>query len=204
MNPRHRLQYSLTVREVVLTGITATIDTPMRWTPIAEELRPRGRDDRRGGLVAQGRRRMADVVAGRAGPNTDRTRTGVGAAAAAARRADDRARRGRARAAAGDHGLARRDASRGGVDPRHPSPRGTSDDHDACAADRRRPNGRNGSAARAPSPQTTSAPRSPTRWWSATTKGAGPLARRRPASSTCSHGFVSTRPQARDALADTF
>ena len=27
VNPRHRLQYSLSVREVVLTGITATIDT---------------------------------------------------------------------------------------------------------------------------------------------------------------------------------
>jgi iron complex transport system ATP-binding protein len=38
VNPRHRLQYSLTVREVVLTGITATIDIPMRWTPTAEEL----------------------------------------------------------------------------------------------------------------------------------------------------------------------
>jgi iron complex transport system ATP-binding protein len=38
VNPRHRLQYSLTVREVVLTGITATIDTPMRWTPSAAEL----------------------------------------------------------------------------------------------------------------------------------------------------------------------
>ena len=37
VNPRHRLQYSLTVREVVMTGITATIDTPMRWTPSAEE-----------------------------------------------------------------------------------------------------------------------------------------------------------------------
>jgi iron complex transport system ATP-binding protein len=37
VNPRHRLQYSLTVREVVLTGITATIDTPMHWTPTAEE-----------------------------------------------------------------------------------------------------------------------------------------------------------------------
>jgi iron complex transport system ATP-binding protein len=33
VNPRHRLQYSLTVRQVVLTGITATIDLPMRWTP---------------------------------------------------------------------------------------------------------------------------------------------------------------------------
>ena len=38
VNPRHRLQYSLTVREVVLTGITATIDIPMRWTPTPEEL----------------------------------------------------------------------------------------------------------------------------------------------------------------------
>ena len=37
VNPRHRLQYSLTVREVVLTGITATIDLPMRWTPSAAE-----------------------------------------------------------------------------------------------------------------------------------------------------------------------
>jgi iron complex transport system ATP-binding protein len=39
VNPRHRLQYPLTVREVVLTGITATIDIPNRWTPTADELR---------------------------------------------------------------------------------------------------------------------------------------------------------------------
>lgn len=38
VNPRHRLQYSLTVRDVVLTGITATIDLPMRWEPTAAEL----------------------------------------------------------------------------------------------------------------------------------------------------------------------
>ncbi|QIS03579.1 ATP-binding cassette domain-containing protein [Nocardia brasiliensis] len=38
VNPRHPLQYPLTVREVVLTGITATIDTPMRWTPTAGQL----------------------------------------------------------------------------------------------------------------------------------------------------------------------
>src|SRR3954462_486648 len=37
VNPRHRLQYSLTVRDVVLTGITATIDIPMRWSPSTEE-----------------------------------------------------------------------------------------------------------------------------------------------------------------------
>jgi iron complex transport system ATP-binding protein len=39
VNPRHRLQYALTVREVVLTGITATIDIPNRWTPTDGELR---------------------------------------------------------------------------------------------------------------------------------------------------------------------
>jgi iron complex transport system ATP-binding protein len=38
VNPRHRLQYSLSVRDVVLTGITATIDLPMRWTPSQGEL----------------------------------------------------------------------------------------------------------------------------------------------------------------------
>lgn len=37
VNPRHQLQYSLTVRDVVMTGITATIDTPMRWTASDEE-----------------------------------------------------------------------------------------------------------------------------------------------------------------------
>ncbi|MCV7433901.1 ABC transporter ATP-binding protein [Mycolicibacterium bacteremicum] len=39
VNPRHRLQYPLTVREVVLTGFTATIDTAARWTPSPEQLR---------------------------------------------------------------------------------------------------------------------------------------------------------------------
>ncbi|MEU4344380.1 ATP-binding cassette domain-containing protein [Nocardia sp. NPDC023852] len=37
VNPRHPLRSPLTIREVVLTGITATIDTPMRWTPTLEE-----------------------------------------------------------------------------------------------------------------------------------------------------------------------
>ena len=39
VNPRHRLQYPLTVREVVLTGITATIDTAANWTPTPEQAR---------------------------------------------------------------------------------------------------------------------------------------------------------------------
>ncbi|MFF0543757.1 ABC transporter ATP-binding protein [Nocardia thailandica] len=38
VNPRHPLRYPLTVREVVLTGLTGTIDTPMRWTPSADDL----------------------------------------------------------------------------------------------------------------------------------------------------------------------
>ncbi|MEV6361179.1 ABC transporter ATP-binding protein [Nocardia asteroides] len=38
VNPRHPLRSPLTVREVVLTGITGTIDTPMRWTPATDEL----------------------------------------------------------------------------------------------------------------------------------------------------------------------
>ncbi|WP_280232965.1 ABC transporter ATP-binding protein [Nocardia cyriacigeorgica] len=38
VNPRHPLRYPLTVREVVLTGITGTVDTPMRWSPSAADL----------------------------------------------------------------------------------------------------------------------------------------------------------------------
>lgn len=38
VNPRHRLQYPLTVREVVLTGITGTIDIAARWTPTADDI----------------------------------------------------------------------------------------------------------------------------------------------------------------------
>jgi len=39
VNPRHRLQYPLTVRQVVLTGFTATVDTAARWTPSSEQVR---------------------------------------------------------------------------------------------------------------------------------------------------------------------
>lgn len=38
VNPRHRLQYPLTVRDVVLTGITGTIDTAARWVPSGTDL----------------------------------------------------------------------------------------------------------------------------------------------------------------------
>ncbi|MFI2284770.1 ABC transporter ATP-binding protein [Nocardia beijingensis] len=38
VNPRHPLRSPLTIREVVLTGLTATIDMPMRWTPALDQL----------------------------------------------------------------------------------------------------------------------------------------------------------------------
>ncbi|MFE7746184.1 ABC transporter ATP-binding protein [Nocardia sp. NPDC057455] len=38
VNPRHPLRSALSIREVVLTGLTATIDTPMRWTPTPAQL----------------------------------------------------------------------------------------------------------------------------------------------------------------------
>ncbi|MEU2039834.1 ABC transporter ATP-binding protein [Nocardia niwae] len=38
VNPRHPLRSPLTIREVVLTGLTATIDVPLRWTPTPGQL----------------------------------------------------------------------------------------------------------------------------------------------------------------------
>ncbi|MGP6174523.1 ABC transporter ATP-binding protein [Corynebacterium sp. A21] len=38
VNPRHRLGSPLSVVDVVLTGITGTIDTPMRWAPTPDDL----------------------------------------------------------------------------------------------------------------------------------------------------------------------
>jgi iron complex transport system ATP-binding protein len=37
VNPRHPLRSALTVRDVVLTGITGSIEVPLRWQPTAEE-----------------------------------------------------------------------------------------------------------------------------------------------------------------------
>lgn len=39
VNPRHPVRSPLTVTEVVLTGITGTLEPPMRWEPTAEEVR---------------------------------------------------------------------------------------------------------------------------------------------------------------------
>jgi iron complex transport system ATP-binding protein len=38
VNPRHPLRSPLTVREVVLTGITGSVEVPLRWRPSAGEL----------------------------------------------------------------------------------------------------------------------------------------------------------------------
>ncbi|MFI5719370.1 ABC transporter ATP-binding protein [Nocardia sp. NPDC051750] len=38
VNPRHPLRSPLTVREVVLTGLTGSVDLPMRWSPRPEEI----------------------------------------------------------------------------------------------------------------------------------------------------------------------
>lgn len=38
VNPRHPLRTPLTLREVVLTGITSTIDMPMRWVPDPDDV----------------------------------------------------------------------------------------------------------------------------------------------------------------------
>lgn len=38
VDPRHRLSAPLTAREVVLTGVTGTIDVPMRWVPTAAQI----------------------------------------------------------------------------------------------------------------------------------------------------------------------
>ena len=38
VNPRHPLQSALTVRQVVLTGITGTVELPMRWSATPEQV----------------------------------------------------------------------------------------------------------------------------------------------------------------------
>ncbi|MFV0286796.1 MAG: ABC transporter ATP-binding protein [Demequina sp.] len=38
VDPRHRLTSALTVTEVVLTGLTGTIERPMRWSPTAAQV----------------------------------------------------------------------------------------------------------------------------------------------------------------------
>lgn len=56
VNPRHPLTSPLTLREVVLTGLTGSIETPLRWRPTAAQLhRPDALIDQ----VGLGRKREA-------------------------------------------------------------------------------------------------------------------------------------------------
>lgn len=38
VNPRHPLRSPLTIRDVVLTGLTGTVDVPMRWVPTSDQV----------------------------------------------------------------------------------------------------------------------------------------------------------------------
>lgn len=136
VNPRLNWQYSLTVRDVVLTGITATIDTPLRWTASTEET------DRADAMIAAvGLSHKADDVWPTLSQG-ERGRTLIARAliseprAAVTRRAVHRAGCRCARTTPGDHRFAGPDPSRSGVHPRHTPPRGASDDDDARAAHR--------------------------------------------------------------------
>ena len=67
VNPRHPLRSPLTVRDIVLTGLTGTIEIPPRWQPTAAE------DDRAAALIAslgldaQGRGPVERAVQGERG-----------------------------------------------------------------------------------------------------------------------------------------
>lgn len=66
VNPRHPLNSPLTIREVVLTGLTGSIDTPPRWTPTSSQLQRAdalidqiglaGKSDERWPTLSQGER----------------------------------------------------------------------------------------------------------------------------------------------------
>ena len=64
VNPRHRLQYPLTVREVVLTGITARSTSRCAGRRRPTKLARADDMIETVGLSAQGGRRLADAVAG--------------------------------------------------------------------------------------------------------------------------------------------
>ncbi|HVW44967.1 MAG TPA: ATP-binding cassette domain-containing protein [Amycolatopsis sp.] len=72
VNPRHPLRSPLTIREVVLTGITGTVDTPPRWRPrrdevakadvLLETLGLQGKADERWPTLSQGERGRALIA----------------------------------------------------------------------------------------------------------------------------------------------
>ncbi len=141
VNPRHPLRSPLPVRDIVLTGLTGTIELPLRWQPHAAGVGARRRPDRALGLGAKARCPVERAVAGRAGPGAHRAGADLRAAAAAARRAVHRPRHRGPRAAARDHRPAHRDAPGRRVRAGDPSPRGAAVRHHARAAARRRPGG---------------------------------------------------------------
>ncbi|MEU5690758.1 ATP-binding cassette domain-containing protein [Actinosynnema sp. NPDC020468] len=66
VNPRHPLRSPLTVREVVLTGLTGSVEVPSRWRPDADQLARAGtlltrlglahKEDERWPVLSQGER----------------------------------------------------------------------------------------------------------------------------------------------------
>ena len=59
VNPRHSPRPPLTVREVILTGITGTLELPLRWQPQPRRDRPGRRPGPRPGPGREGRREVA-------------------------------------------------------------------------------------------------------------------------------------------------
>ncbi|MGZ6734162.1 MAG: ABC transporter ATP-binding protein [Nocardioides sp.] len=72
VNPRHGLQSALSVLEVVLSGLTGTVELPARWEPTPEQLQRAhaliaevglsGRDERRWPTMSQGERGRALIA----------------------------------------------------------------------------------------------------------------------------------------------
>ncbi|WP_371327879.1 ATP-binding cassette domain-containing protein [Demequina sp. NBRC 110051] len=75
VDPRHRLSSALTVTDVVLTGITGTIERPMRWSPSAGELARARELIGLLGLERHAEGRWPTLSQGGARPHADRPRT---------------------------------------------------------------------------------------------------------------------------------
>ena len=85
VSPHHPLHSARSVREVVLTGVTGTIELAPRWTPSAAELSRADQLIKAMGLASLADARWPVAVQGRAGPDPDRAGADAGAADPAAR-----------------------------------------------------------------------------------------------------------------------